>query len=283
MPPCAVRIIPVPQYALDALRLPDNTPVRELVMTHADRVRISPIHGCSYHCSYCTCNLSTYREIPCEQLDAAFQIALADPYNRPRHALISGGTPRETEESYDWLNEVYRFFPKTYPQMEFDVMLSPRCLHPQPHTSEGYREFLHYLHDVCGVRTLSVNLELFNEEYRRRFIPEKAAIGIQQYLEFIRLAVEVFGERTIRSSLVVGLESGEDSLDGVRALVDCGCLPVLSAFVPAPGTDGATYPAPTPEFLLELVHKAERICRFAGLQLGPLCRPCTHNSITIED
>lgn len=278
-----IRIIPVPRYALDAVRLPDDTPVRELVMTHADRVRISPVHGCSYHCSFCTCNISTYQEISCEKLDTAYQIALSDPYNRPRHALISGGTPKETEESCTWLNRVYHHFPTTYPNMEFDVMLSPRCMKPEPHTIEGYTGFLRYLHDDCGIKTLSVNLELCNEEYRRRFIPEKAAVGVSNYLTFIQKAVEIFGPNTIRSSLIAGLEPLEDTLHGVQILAECGCLPVLSAFIPAPGTNGATYPAPTPEFLLNLVVKAHQIAFASGIQLGPLCRPCTHNSITMED
>ena len=72
-------------------------------------------------------------------------------------------------------------------------------------------------------------------------------------------------------------------MNGVRALLECGCLPVLSAFVPAPGTDMANYPAPSVEFLLEIVGKAAEMARGANLQLGPLCRPCTHNSITVED
>lgn len=281
--PVQVRIIPAPKYALDAVRLEDGTPVRELVMTHADRVRISPVHGCSFHCNYCTCNISVYRELTREQLDAAFRIALNDPYNAPRHVLISGGTPRETEDSYFWLNDIYRYFPNAYPELDFDVMLSPRTLMPGQEVSGGYDGFLRFLHNECGVKTMSVNLELYNEDQRERFIPEKAAIGMKRYELFIKNAVAIFGEGNIRSSLIVGLESPEDTLHGVRMLVDWGCLPVLSAFVPAPGTDGATLPAPEVPFLLDVVERANDIVSRAGSQLGPLCRPCTHNSITWEN
>ena len=281
--PVSLDIIPAPRFALDALTLGDGTPVRELVMTHADRVRISPVHGCSFHCSYCTCNTSGYREISCEQLDAAFRIALADPYNRPRHALISGGTPRETAESYQWINHIYRFFPRKYPQMDFDVMLSPRTLYPGQNADEGYDSFLHFLREECGIKTMSVNLELYNESQRQRYIPEKAAVGMNHYEHFIRLAVHIFGAGAIRSSLVVGLEPVEDTLAGVQKLTEWGCIPVLSAFVPAPGTDGATFPAPGVAFLMEVVKAAAKIAARSHMQLGPLCRPCTHNSITLED
>lgn len=277
------RIIPAPKYALDVERLSDDTPVRELVMTHADRVRISPVHGCRYHCSFCTSNAAYYKEISCEQLDQAFNIALNDPYIKPRHVLISGGTPNKEADSYEWINEIYRYFPRNYPQFEFDVMLSPRGMRPEQTSMKDYDEFLRYLHDECGVKTLSVNLELYNDRFRERFIPDKAAVGKNNYYRFICQAVEVFGTKSVRSSLVVGLESEEDTLNGVRAILDCGCLPVLSAFVPALGTDMANYSAPGVEFLLETVRKADEMAREAKLQLGPLCRPCTHNSITVEE
>lgn len=277
------RIIPAPKYALDVERLSDDTPVRELVMTHADRVRISPVHGCRYHCSFCTSNAAYYKEISCEQLDQAFNIALNDPYNKPRHVLISGGTPNKEADSYEWINEIYCYFPRNYPQFDFDVMLSPRGMGPEQTSMKDYDEFLRYLHDECGVKTLSVNLELYNDRFRERFIPDKAAVGKDNYYRFLLQAVEVFGTKSVRSSLVVGLESEEDTLNGVRAILDCGCLPVLSAFVPAPGTDMANYPAPGVEFLLETVRKADELAREANLQLGPLCRPCTHNSITVEE
>ena len=281
--PLSVRIVSVPQFALNNTLLSDGTPVRELVMTHADRTRISPVHGCGYHCNFCTSNADYYKEISIEQLNEAFQIALNDPYNKPRHVLISGGTPRAEEESYKWLNSVYRYFPQHYPNYEFDVMLSPRGIMPSQNTRQDDRDFLMFLRDECGIDTMSINLELSNEQYRNRFIPDKASIGRNRYLSFIEDAVTIFGKNRIRSSLVVGLEPADDTLAGVKDLAECGCLPVLSAFVPAPGTDMANYPAPDVPFLLDLVDRADTIAKERGTVLGPLCRPCTHNSILVEE
>ena len=281
--PVTLSVISVPKYALDLERLSDGTPVRELVMTHADRVRISPVHGCAYHCSFCTSNADYYKEISIQQLDEAFQIALTDPYNKPRHVLISGGTPREDESTYKWHNEVYQYFPRHYPNYEFDVMLSPRGIFPGKNNRQDDLDFLHFLREECGFNTMSINLELSNEDFRRRYIPDKGVVGRERYLRFIEDAVNIFGENKIRSSLVVGLEPAENTLEGVRDLANCGCLPVLSAFVPAPGTDMANYPAPDVPFLLDIVKRANAVARKAGKVLGPLCRPCTHNSITIEE
>ena len=280
--PVSVRVIPAPAFALNNTRLEDGTPVRELVMTHADRMRISPIRGCNYHCQFCTCNNPKYMEISIEMLDQAVQVALEDPNNRPRHILISGGTPAEKPESYEYLNQVYRFFPHKYKEYEFDVMISPRGMYRGWEDVSGYSDFLKYLHEECGITTMSVNLELYNERMRKEYIPEKYDIGRDRYLDFIRKAVAVFGEGKIRSSLVVGLEEKKDTLEGVRALAACGCIPVLSAFVPAQDTFMARYPKPEIGFLFEVVHEAAEIARGYNTVLGPLCRPCTHNSLTEE-
>ena len=280
--PISVEIIPVPKYALDSLRLEDGTPVRELVMTHADRIRIVPVSGCSFHCSFCTCNNLRYKEIPIKKLDDAFQLALKDPYIIPRHALISGGTPQETEESYDWLNRVYKHFPTNYPDMDFDVMCSPRSLYVNQSPREGDIDFLRFLHDECGVKTMSINLELYGDKERARFIPEKATLGKDRYEKFLRAAVKLFGPQKIRSALIVGLETEDNTLQGIKMLTECGCIPVLSAFIPAPGTDSATLPAPSVSFLMQLVEQAEQLVKNAGTILGPICKPCTHNCITWE-
>lgn len=281
--PVSIAIRPVPQFALDNVRLEEGTPVRELVMTHADRLRISPVHGCSFHCQFCTCNNQKYREVPVESLDRAVQVALQDPNNHPRHILISGGTPREEESSYEYMNEVCRFFPRKYADYEFDLMLSPRGRHTGQDGEGAYEDFLKYLHEDCGITTMSINLELYNENQRKKYIPEKYAIGMERYLLFIQKAVAVFGEGKIRSSLIVGLEDQKDTLTGVRKLAASGCIPVLSAFVPAQGTFMARYPGPETEFLLDTVHKAAGIARDHHTVLGPLCRPCTHNSLTEEN
>ena len=280
--PVALKILPQPRFALENERLEDGTPVRELVMTHGDRTRISPVHGCAFHCQFCTCNMQYYMEIPVSRLDQAVQIALNDPYIRPRHFLISGGTPREEEASFAYIDEIYKYFPRKYSKYEFDIMLAPRGRKISQQNSAGYEDYLKYLHEECGVKTLSVNLELYNERFRRDYVSDKWSIGTENYLLFIEKAVKIFGDRKIRSSILVGIENKEDTLAGVERLAAIGCLPVLSAFVAAPATQMAQHTEPKAEYLYEIVQEAHEIALRYGLVLGPLCRHCTHNSLTYE-
>lgn len=273
-----VEVLPPPAFALDSLRLPTGEFIRDLVMIHADRIRISPIYGCANTCAFCSSALLPYNQMPLERLDDAFQIALKDLLCQVRHAFISGGTPLEHPDSYKYQNSIYEFFPDRYPELEFDAMLSPRTLNSGSVTRRKYDNFIKFLWD-CSLKDLSINLELVNPNIRRRMIPQKARIGMDNYLYFIEKAVEVFGFRRVRSSIVVGLEEEADTLWGVKALAQRGCIPVLSQFVPTPGTSTARLPAPTPGAQETLLKRAIEISGRYNLPLGPICRPCSHNSL----
>ena len=278
--PRAVAILPPPRFALDNTMLENGQPARNFVMAHADRARISPIYGCSFHCEFCNAPLVPYNKTPLAQLGEAFEIALQDDLLKPRHVLISGGTPERTEADYRYLDEVYQYFPEKYSTLEFDVMLSPRPKQPGPHTPRKYANYIKYL-DECHISGLSVNLELFGEAIRRKVIPEKEEIGRDNYFLFLEKAVERFGSERVRSCLVVGLESREDTLSGVEEIAKRGAMPVLSPFVPAPGAFLAREQAPSPDYLIDVLLASKGILERYGLELGPKCRPCCHNNLIL--
>src|SRR5262249_22894405 len=93
----------------------------------------------------------------------------------------------------------------------------------------------------------------------------------------------IFGPGRIRSLLMVGLESMEATLAGVEFLALRGCQPVLSPFRPAPGTRLEKMPPPRTEFLVEVYLRAREIGDRRGVNLGPDCLPCQHNTLTFPD
>jgi hypothetical protein len=276
-----VEILPTPQFALDSERLLSSGEfVRDLVMFHADRIRISPVYGCSNACIFCSMASLPYQCMPVKKLDEAFNVALKDPLSKDRfrHAFISGGTPRAIKLDYQYLNKVYQYFPRKYPEIDFDAMLSPRTLYPGRVTKQKYLNFLNYLYS-CKLKDISINLELVNESLRRKMIPQKDRIGMDNYLLFIGKAVEIFGAKRVRSSIIIGLEDEKETLWGVNALAKRGCIPVLSQFVPTPGTPTAQHLAPTPDFQEQVLLKSIEIVTKHNLTLGPLCKACSHNSV----
>jgi hypothetical protein len=238
--------------------------------THSDRVRISPIAGCAYTCKFCDLPYEfRYRRKDVEGLVAAIAAARDDPVQPAHHILISGGTPRP--DDFDYLRQVYETVITTFQDLPVDIMMVPI-----PEIVD-----VPWLADL-GVNELSINLEIFNETIARDVMPRKFRAGRDELLRFAGAAAEILGPGRVRSMLMVGLEPLEDTLAGVRALIDIGCVPVLSPFRPDPLTPLRDVPPPTADDMRETYQLAFEICRAAGSPLGPSCRPCAHNTLTLS-
>jgi hypothetical protein len=241
-------------------------------ITHTDRVRASPIAGCANSCKFCDMPRKfSYRKKDPDDLVESIQVALDDAALPAKHIMLSGGTPKP--EDYEYLNNIYKRVASAFGDTPVDIMMTPV---PGLLDLERLRDF--------GVNALCINIELYNEESAKKIMPEKHGITRQVYLDFIERAFSIFGEGKIRSLLMVGLESMEDTLMGVKALAQRGCDPVLSPFRPDPVTPLRDARPPTVEFLVELYEKAGEIVeKHPPSKLGPRCIPCMHNTLTFPD
>jgi len=264
---------PVEPITIPAFAIENNSqgePYIHFGLTHTDRVRISPISGCANNCAFCDLpRRFEYRAKETTLLMETIHTALTDPVLPAKHILISGGTPYDKDTQY--LRNLYEEVLAGFPGIPVDIMMLPL-------------QKLFDLKDLKqqGLNGLSINLELFNDKYRKRLMPEKHAIPKPEWFTFIEQSVEIFGTE-VRSMLMVGLEPLESTLSGVRALAERGCTPVLSPFRPAPGTPLEATPAPTAEYLEEAFLRARDICDKFGMKLGPQCIPCQHNTISFAD
>lgn len=268
--PLAVRCDPLPGYLGRVLS--SGEPVTEVAMTHGDRVRLSPIDGCSNACRFCDLPArKTYRLRTPGILLEALQHALDDRQLPVRHALLSGGHPRAAD--LEALDATYERLIAACP-VPMDVMLAAR-----EDTS-----VLERLSD-CGAWGLSINMELFDLASARTYMPTKHAGSTDGFLRFVEHAVKVFGAGTgrVRSLLLVGLSSLEDTLRGVEALAERGCDPVLSPFRPSPHTVLGQHPPPSEPLLAEVHDRALEIAHRHGVVLGPRCLACQGNTMVVPD
>lgn len=263
----SVNIWTPPKYSSEN-KIIGNTKITNLVNSHFDRIRISPINGCSVNCAFCSCREVAYSLNSIEDMDVAIDIALQD--NRITHALISGGTPKE--EDLPYLSKVFEHICQKYP-IDFDIMMMPREFTSFTNTAK-YGEYIKFLKDI-GLKGLCINIELFNDDVRKKYCRGKYNLGIENYLAFLTEAVKVFGTQNVRSGLIVGLESLEDTLKGVRAICETGAMPMLSPYVKY-GDIGEN---PTLELLIEAKEKTDIILKEFGIPLAPLCSKCRHNTI----
>jgi Radical SAM superfamily len=241
-------------------------------ITHTDRVRISPIQGCAITCQFCDLPYEyRYSTKRIEGLIESVARALDDPLLPAQHVLISGGTPRPEDYSYE--NEVYDRVCAAFPEVEVDVMMAPMPGLLNPERLKA-----------AGVHGLSINLELYGEEQARKVMAGKAKITRQATLDFIEDAVNVFGPGRVRSLLMLGLEPLADTMRAVHRLAERGCDPVLSPFRPDPSTPLRSLNPPNADFLAAAYEGALHIlAKYPETRLGPRCIPCQHNTLTFPD
>ena len=270
------EVIPVP--AFHSRTYVDNGveyPYTNLGVTHTDRVRISPIEGCGMVCKFCNIPYELrYRQKPEEELLRVIEIAKDDEQAPARHVLISGGTPKRKDE--DWEDEIYESVIANSP-LPVDIMMTPR-------ENPSYLRRL----GAAGVNGLSVNIEVFDPQRAQKLIPSKnRRFGPQGYLDYIEKAVDELGVGRVQSLILFGeaIEPIESTLQGVQALVDRGCMPVLSPFRPDPRTPMENDPPSTEPEMREVYERTLEICEQAdnGVKPGPRCVPCHHNTVTFSD
>ncbi len=271
-----VSVIPVSAYHHETYD--DGGTIRpytNLGVTHTDRCRISPIEGCGWVCTFCNLPYEfRYRKKHREELLRVVSKAKRDRLAPARHVLVSGGTPKPEDEA--WIDEVYAYIAANA-GMPVDVMMPARKDMEYPRRLKA-----------AGVNMVSINVEIFDPVRARRVTPNKARLhGIDHYLAYIEAAVTAFGVGFVQSLMVFGgpIESIESTLEGVRALAQRGCMPVLSPFRPDPKTPLGKCPPASMDEMKRAWNETLEICARSGtgVKPGPRCIPCMHNTVTFPD
>ena len=266
----SIKILSLPDYI--GRRDRDGSRYDDIIMTHTDRMRISPIMGCSFDCKYCDWNKMKYKKTPLSKLKRAVDIALEDENLHPRHMLISGGTPRV--EDRDYIDNIYKNITQylNLKNIPTDIMLAPR----------SEKNFLRKMKS-WGVDGLSINLEIYNSQIAKEYNPAKFKIKRERYFQFIKEAVGLFGAGKVRSILIVGLEPVEETIKGVESIARLGCDVVLSPFVPAETVKLVKLDPPNEATLIDVYEKSSKIVKKYNVKLGPRCIPCQHNTLAFPD
>jgi len=257
----------LPKYHEEAM---DNE-FRELIITHGDRVRLSPMRSCSMTCKFCNVPyedpISTYELKPIDACLKALRIAIDDPVQPAHHILISGGTPKPRD--VDNHRELYQRVIATFPGTPVDIMMVP---------IPGILD-IPALKDA-GLNDLSINLEMYDSTRQQALARQKYNWGRNFYLDFIETAADVLGPGHVRSMLLVGLEDTASTLAGVQAIAQRGGVPVLSPFRPDPATPMRNVQPADFTMLCEVYQRSLDIATKYGTFLGPRCPPCSHNTLS---
>ena len=143
---------------------------------------------------------------------------------------------------------------------------------------------LNFINSVvdAGVNEIGINMEFYDRKLSRLLMPGKASADADVYYKNLEHAVNLLGaEGAIRSILIVGLEPLENTVQGVRELASRGVMPILSIFKPLENTALANHPLPSRDLLISAWEKAQSICEHYSLTLGPLCKCCQNNTLSL--
>lgn len=260
------EIFPLPGYLERPLA--SGLHASDLIMSHMDRFRVSPISGCAYDCSFCDLGTLRYSRRTLDECLEAIDIAVADRRLPVRHGLVSGGSPGRAHEQ--WFNELVVEIVRRSP-VPVDVMFS---------ASRSAPSFVESL-VAAGVNDLSINIEVFEESSSSLHLRNKHRFSRPHLDETLRTAVELMGESgAVRSLIILGLEPVQSTLEGIEYLASVGVEPVLSPFRPAQGTALEAMKPIDPDSALHILSESRKLAAAHGLRLGPSCAPCQHNTLT---
>ncbi|MFY0405461.1 MSMEG_0568 family radical SAM protein [Solicola sp. PLA-1-18] len=124
------------------------------------------------------------------------------------------------------------------------------------------------LHDA-GARAIGIHVESMDEDVRRRWMPGKSTVPLDEYRAAWREAVRVFGWNQVSTYLLVGLgERPDDLVAGAQELIDMGVYPFVVPFRPLAGTlatDVDQVTAPDAAVLRDVTERVAASLRAAGM------------------
>lgn len=195
-----------------------------------------------------------------------FYLEKADTF---RHFLIGGGSePRELE--YKNILKIVKHIREKSAKDIYVMSLPPKDIS----VLKMYYE--------AGVTEIGFNIEIFDQDTATNYMPGKGGISRQEYLIALKEAVRYWGNTgKVRSLMIIGLESENSLLQGIRELCQIGVMPILSVFRPIPGTETENIVPPSNYFLQNIYKKATMICEEFSLHLGPECSFCQNNTLSL--
>lgn len=236
-----------------------------------DRLRIYHRLGCyfkanSLGCGFCDLETDD-RPLPFETIKEVIDAYNSDP--DIRHYLIGGGS-QAPQDDFKSICTIAKYLKNKNGKSIYLMSLPP--------TEENILKSL----KNAGISEVSFNIEIYDREIAKLFMPGKGSIPLQTYINALQCAVKLWGNTgNVRTIFIVGLEPKDSLLKGIEHMCKIGVSPILSLFKPICGTPLSHLMPPADEEILDIVRNAQRLCEKYGISLGPSCPFCEDNTLKI--
>ncbi|MCM1222840.1 MAG: ATP-grasp domain-containing protein [Lachnospiraceae bacterium] len=256
-------------------RTQNNICYHSIAQFFTDRLRIHPFSTCCFGkkkqnaCKFCELGNGLF-EVNDYGEDDIFEVvgAYIDSDLPIEHFMIGGGTALD-QESWERIIRIVRFIREKTNRRIYLMTVPPPI------------ELLPKLYEA-GVNEVGFNLELYDRKAAREYMPLKGQIPLQSYYDVFDRAVQLWGSSgNVRSLMMLGLESKENTLNGVKELCQRGVMPIISLFRPMYNTPLENLTPMSFQDIYDTWLAILNICRQYGLIPGPLCIACQNNTISL--
>jgi radical SAM protein (TIGR04043 family) len=256
-----------------ALQTFDGIPYWKLAQLHShDVLATTVLQNCIRYadratsCQFCAIgqSLAENRTIPYKSPEQLGEVARAAVLlDGVKHVVLTTGTPNVIDRGAAVLCESARGI-----RAAVDIPIQGQCEPPRDH---GWFQKMR----DAGIDTLGMHLEVVTPEVRARIMPGKATVSMERYYAAFDAAIHVFGWGQVSTYILAGLgDTAEAILDSCERLVALGVYPFVVPFVPVSGTPLAHHPAPSPEFMREILPKIGRMVAQAGIRSADIKAGC---------
>lgn len=249
-----------------------GTKVKDICLLATDRVRIQHSTNCHFKrcdvgCGFCEVNNHEF-DFGMKEILETVDLYIDSDY-KFRHFLIGGRSDSLVKEAENITAIAHHISSRG--DWPIYVMCVP------PYNKDVLDRFYE-----ANVTEIAMNIEIWDRNVAGKWMPGKGAITREKYLEMLDYATTLWGRNgDVRTAFIVGLESENSLLEGIRKVCSIGVAPILSVFRPIPDTEGQDFVPPSNDELLSIYIKAQKICREYGLELGPKCIPCQNNTLSM--
>lgn len=256
------------------LKTRNGVPYKAIAFISGDRLRIKPEYRCFFKtnkkgCLFCPGNNLSAIKNTYTLMDIMEVIDYCIANEQFRHILIGGG-------SADPCSDENRILPVIeYIRSKTD---KPIYLMSLPPNDTLYVD--KYIE--AGVNEIAFNIELYDRNLALKYMPGKGKISLEEYISKLERAKFLISEKgNVRTMLIAGLESQENTLTAIELLTAKGIQPMISIFRPTPNCSLSYIVQPSNEDIYNLFIEAEKICNQHNLSLGPTCPSCQNNTLSI--
>jgi radical SAM protein (TIGR04043 family) len=121
----------------------------------------------------------------------------------------------------------------------------------------------------AGARSIGIHVESMDDNVRKKWMPGKSTVPLDEYRAAWREAVRVFGHNQVSTYLLVGMgEDPDEMVAGAEELIEMGVYPFVVPFRPLKGTlatDVDKIPAPHRDVLHDITSRVAVALQAAGM------------------